>query len=602
MEPMRRPFPTLAVALLAVACGGPPPSEIPASDPPAGTARDPAPTPPFREAAAEVGLDFVHWNGMTGEHYYCEHMGGGGALFDYDGDGDLDVYLTQGHLLGPGKELGDAIFPPRHPLPATDRLYRNDLAVHPDGRRELRFTDVTAESGIVGDRYSMGAAVGDYDNDGWPDLYVSTWASPNQLFRNRGDGTFVEVTEEAGVGETRWTVSATFVDYDRDGWLDLFAGNNLDYTFSLHKECADELGQPGYCGPIAFTPIPDTLYRNLGRDAAGRVRFEDVSVASGIRTAAGPGLGVVASDFDADGWLDLYVANDGYPNHLWLNQRDGTFRNDAMLAGAAMNAEGHAEAGMGVSAADVDNDGDEDLFVAHLTSETNTLYTNDQAGIFADRTTELGLGAPSLAATGFGTGFFDYDNDGDFDLVVVNGAVKAIREQMLAGDPYPMHQRNQLYHNDGGRFRDVTAEAGAAFEPSEVSRGAAFGDLDNDGDTDVVVMNNAAPVRLLLNQVGQDRPWIGLRLVGESGRDMLGAWVEVLRPGQPTLGRRVRSDGSYAASHDPRVLVGLGDGAPAAVAVEVTWPDGRRERWPEVVTGVYTTLAQGTGTAVEEGS
>jgi hypothetical protein len=548
--------------------------------------------------ASATGVDFVHFNGMSGEYYYCEQLSGGGALFDYDLDGDLDLFVTQGHMLGPGKSLSEATLPPATGQRLADRLFRNDLVTEADGRRRPRFTDVTEESRLDGTRYSMGAAVGDYDNDGWPDLYVTTWNSANQLFRNLGDGTFAEVTAEAGVGERRWSVSAVFFDFDRDGWLDLFAANNLNYTYSTHKECADDLGNRDYCGPIAFSPIPDTLYRNLGPGADGSIRFEDVTASAGLASEAGPGLGVTASDFDHDGWLDLYVANDGYPNHLWLNQGDGTFRNDGLLAGAAMNDAGLAEAGMGVSAADFDDDGDEDLFVAHLTDESNTLYTNDQGGIFSDRTVETGLATPSVAYTGFGTGFLDYDNDGRLDLLVVNGAVTAVREQMLAGDTYPLHQRNQLYHNlGGGRFQEISKEAGEAFTLSEVSRGLAFGDLDNDGDTDAVVFNNAGPLRLLINQVGQSRSWAGFKAIGTNGQDLLGSWLELDPSGLAQPSRRVRTDGSYASAHDPRVLFGLGEEA-SPVGIRITWPDRRRQRWTGLPAGRFTILRQETSTEV----
>ncbi|MCH7666921.1 MAG: VCBS repeat-containing protein, partial [Acidobacteria bacterium] len=383
--------------------------------------------PIFTEQAAAAGLDFVHFNGMSGEYYYSEHMGGGVALLDYDLDGDLDLYVTQGHLLGSGKTASDALFPmPDGPI--IDRLYRNDLGDLSDSSRGpnrsggLRFTDVTAESGIVAGGYGMGVAVGDFDNDGWPDLYITNWGSPNQLWRNNGDLTFSDVTQEAGVGETRWSIAAAFLDYDRDGWLDLFVGNYLDYTFSVHKECVSDIGLRDYCGPLSYDSVSDVLYRNRGDGT-----FEDATTTSLVKNIAASGFGVVTGDFDGNGWLDIYVTNDGLANHLWLNQGDGTFRNEALIAGAAVNDEGRAEASMGVDAGDFDRDGDEDLIMVHLDQETNTLYENLGSGSFEDKSSATRLGAPSLEFTGFGTGFLDYDNDGWLDLFVANGGVKAVR-------------------------------------------------------------------------------------------------------------------------------------------------------------------------------
>ena len=620
----------LACALL-LACGAPPQDAPPTGVPPTGVPAAGVPaaeTPPapageeiFVERAAELGLDFVHFNGMTGELHYLEVIGGGGALFDYDRDGDLDLYLTQGHLLGHGKTLDDALFPPRHPLPLSDRLYRNDLDPEA-GAASLRFTDVTVESGLAGATgYGMGAGVGDYDNDGWPDLYVTNWG-PNQLWRNRGRSangsrgdvpiTFEEVTDRAGVEDRLWSIPAVFFDYDRDGWLDLYVGNYLDYNLGVHKECINAFGQREYCGPASFPAELDRLFRNAGPRNRGRgdgrgdgppdVTFEDVTPAAGLHSV-GPGMGAVSGDFDGNGWLDLYVANDEYPNLLLLNQGDGTFRDEALLAGCALNAKGHAEAGMGVDANDFDGDGDEDLLITHLTDETNTLYLNDGAGNFDDRSIETGLGSPSFAFTGFGTGFVDYDNDGLSDLLVVNGAVQRIREQVLADDPLPLHQRNLLFRNfGGGRFDDVSDRAGAAFELSEVSRGAVFGDVDNDGDIDVVIHNNAGPARLLVNQVGAASAWLGLRLVGgEPPRDMLGAWVELARDGRPSLWRRVKTEGSFASAHDPRLLFGLGSDESEPVTVRVTWPDGSAEEWRDPPRRAYTTLKQGTGQPVRKG-
>jgi hypothetical protein len=496
-------------------------------------------------------------------------------------------------MLGTGRTLDQASIPPRSGMPLTDRLYRNDLAVRADGTRTLRFTDITKGSGLVGRSYGMGVAAGDFDNDGRVDLY-RTALGPNQLFRNNGDGTFKDVTASTGTGDPRWSVSASFVDVDRDGWLDLYVGNYLDHRVDEKIRCNTRSGKRDYCGPRSYTSVPDRLYRNR-RDGT----FVDVTAEAQMAREDGPALGVVAADFNGDGWADLYVANDGEPNLLWINQRNGGFRNTALLAGAALNGLGSAEGSMGVDAGDFDNDGDEDLFVTNLPGETNTLYVNDGSGLFEDRTTMAGLGVPSLPHTGFGTAWFDFDNDGWLDLLVANGAVRMQESNARAADPFPLGERNLLFRNLGtGRFEEVTARAGAVFELSEVSRGAAFGDVDNDGDVDVLVTNNNGPARLLINHVGQRNRWVGLRLVGGAGsRDMLGARVGVFRHEGPPLWRRARADGSYASANDPRVLVGLGDAVTIA-RLRVVWPSSRVEDWTGVTAGRWITLNEGSGTPV----
>ena len=563
----------------------------------------PADEPWFTDRAEEVGLDFVHFNGMSGEFYLSEMMGPGAALFDFDNDGDLDIYIVQGQMLGSGKTLDQAVFPPEVPLPVTDRLYRNDLEVHLDGTRTLRFTEVTAGSGLGVRSYGIGVATGDFDNDGWVDVY-RTAIGPNQLFHNNGDGTFSDVTRQTGTSGAWFTASASFVDIDRDGWLDLYVANYFDQQVDGDFDCAVRTGEHTYCGPERYQPVPDRLYRNQGDGT-----FVDVTATAQVAGEYGRALGVVTADLNGDGWVDIYVANDSEPNQLWLNQHDGTFVNDALLAGVAVNSAGLAEGSMGVDAGDFDADGDEDLFMTHVTGETNTLYTNDGSGLFEDRSTMVGLGAPSLAYTGFGTGWLDFDNDGWLDLLVANGAVRAIEAQVQAKEPHPLRQPNQLYRNLGiGRFEEVSRRAGAVFELSEVSRGTAFGDIDNDGDQDVLITNNSGRARLLINNVGHRNRWLGLRLVGGStvptldpepsrrveGRDMLGARVGVFRDTGPPLWRRAHTDGSYASANDPRVLVGLGE-ATIVRRVRVIWPSGRVEDFGDVSVDQWQTLTEGTG-------
>ena len=555
---------------------------------------DSASDPWFTDRAKETGIDFVHFNGMSGEFFFSEMMGSGGALFDFDNDGDLDAYLVQGQMLGGGKTRDQALVPPAGPGPLTDRLYRNDLAVEENGVSRPRFTDVTAASGLAVDSYGMGVATGDFDNDGWIDLY-RTRHGPNQLFRNNGDGTFTDVSRASGTNDSAWSLSASFVDVDRDGWLDLYVGNYVDYDPDREANaCTTLTGEPDYCAPRSYPAAADRLYRNRGNGT-----FADVTAEAGVGGDYGPALGVLTADFNADGRVDIYIANDGEPNHLWINEGSGRFVNDALLTGVAVNSGGAAEASMGVDLGDFDGDGDDDLFMTHVATETNTLYVNDGGGFFEDRSAMTGLGPPSLPFTGFGTAWADFDNDGWLDLLVVNGAVRVLEPLVRAGDPFPLHQRNQVFRNLGdGRFEDVTKRAGAAFALSEVSRGAAFGDVDNDGDLDVLVTNNNGPARLLINDVGHRNQWVGLRLVGGPGpRDMLGARVAVFRDDGTVLWRRARADGSYASANDPRVLVGLGERT--VDRVSVVWPSGRIEEWTDIAAGDWTTLTEGSGRVQE---
>ena len=542
----------------------------------------------FTGVAEQTGIDFVHFNGMSGNYYYPEIIGPGGALFDYDNDGDLDVFLVQGSMLGPGKSLADALFPPRPPLPVKSRLYRNDLKADANGRPTLGFTDATDQSRIDARGHGMGVAAGDFDNDGWVDLYITNFG-PNQMWRNEGDGTFANVTEKTGTDDQRWSISAAFLDFNRDGWLDLYVANYVNFSFTNVEKCFSHSGAVDYCGPLNFDPVPERLFRNRGDGT-----FEDVSATSRIASEYNGALGVSCADFNGDGWIDIYVANDGRVNHLWINQRDGTFRNEGMLAGTALNQHGMAEASMGVDAGDFDNDGDEDLFMTHLMGQKNTLYVNDGNGWFEDRSLETGLSAPSLPYTAFGTAFFDYDNDGWLDLLVGNGKVRTIEGLARV----PLHQTNQLFRNLGnGKFEETTEQA-AIFKVSEVSRGAAFGDVDNDGDTDVLIANNNGPARLLINNVGSRNHWLGLRMTGEKGkRDIFGMRVAVFRPGAPTLWRRVRADGSYCSANDPRVLIGLGKSG-AVSEVRAYWLSGRVEKWTGLQIARYTTLREGTGEEV----
>jgi hypothetical protein len=436
----------------------------------------------------------------------------------------------------------------------------------------------------------MGVAVGDYNNDGCVDVFITHFGAPSQLFRNNCDGTFTDVTKSAGVGGSgNWGASATFFDYDRDGLLDLYVTNYVDYQVKNNQKCFASTSARDYCAPSAYKPVPGILYHNRGDGT-----FEDVSVKSGITKAFGAGLGVMGIDLNGDGWPDLYVANDGNPNQLWINQKNGTFKNEADIRGCAVNADGAPEAGMGIDIADISGTGKEDIFLTHLTREKSTLFVNLGDGYFEDRSVEVGVAAPSIPFTGFGTVFFDYDNDGWLDIVAANGAVHLIEEQISPQNPYPLEQRKQLFHNLGnGHFAESTAAAGKPFEDLDVGRGLAAGDLDNDGSTDLVINNNNGPLRVLLNRAGGANAWLGLRLLSGK-RDAYGARVEVKRQGLPTLWRRVRADGSYLSANDPRILVGLGS-VSKIDSLTVHWPDGKNEDFGVPAIGQYTNLVEGAG-------
>jgi hypothetical protein len=551
----------------------------------------------FVDRTEESGLTFTHFNGMTGDFYYPEVMPPGVALLDFDNDGDLDVFVIQGDMFS-GKLIDSALSPPKSPL--SSRLFRNDVGpVLSD--RPLRFTDITEQSRIDVRGYGMGAAAGDYDNDGCVDLYITKLGS-NQMLRNNCDGTFADATAVSRTADPGWSVSAAFVDIDRDGWLDLFVGQYLNYSIAGNVVCYSVSGQRDYCPPSAYRARPSHLFRN-NRDGT----FSDITAAAGMATEFGPALGISTADFNRDGWIDLYVANDGAPNQLWINQRNGTFRNTALLAGAAVSAEGRLKASMGVDAGDFDEDGDDDVFVGELTGQGADLYVNDGSGVFVEGSAQAGIRLRTLPFTAFGVAWLDADNDGRLDLAIANGAVTHTAEALAANERFRLQQRRQLFRNVGmGRFEEITDRAGRAFLAEDVGRGAAFGDLDNDGDTDIVVANDNGPVRVLVNNVGSRARWIGLRLLTGAGskgsalrgRDALGARVAIVGDNGLMRWRRARADGSYASANDPRALVGLGSIAAQSLKVRVVWPGGRVEEWSGIPASRYSTLVEGTGTEV----
>jgi enediyne biosynthesis protein E4 len=543
----------------------------------------PAPAEPwFVDATGPAGLAFTHHNGRTGSFYYPEVIAPGVALFDADNDGDLDVFFVQSRDFGPSEGAQAA---------PESRFYRNDLQVSADGARTVRFTDVTAASHLGLSFYGMGAATGDYDNDGCVDLLVTS-LDGNRLLHNDCRGAFTDVSAASGLRDGGWTVSAAFVDFDRDGWLDLFVGHYLNWDLPLNTPCYGSSGRRVYCAPQVYRAQQSRLYKN-NRNGT----FADVTVPAGIATQFGPALGVSTADFDGDGWVDIYVANDREENQLWINRHDGTFTNRGLISGAALGSSGQAKSGMGVDAGDFDDDGDEDIIVTNLAGEGHELYVNDGTATFVSAAATSGIGHRSLPYTGFGAGWFDVDNDGWLDLLTVNGAVQIPDSAGTDGATVSLGQAKQLFRNLGnGRFEDVTQAGGPGLLQREAGRGLAFADVDNDGDTDVIVANNGGPAQLLLNAIGQRQHWVGLRLLSARGTDALGTRVAITQGTGRARWRRARADGSYASANDPRVLLGLGSGA-SEVHVRVVWPGGKVEQWPGVAIDRYTTLSEGTGHA-----
>ncbi|MEQ8768712.1 MAG: CRTAC1 family protein [Planctomycetota bacterium] len=510
----------------------------------------------FRDVTEEAGLaSFLPQTGSSGRRYMVETLGSGLGWLDYDGDGFLDLYLVNGAAL-PGAELSP---PPRN------RLFRN--------RGDGTFEDVTDKAGAAGHTgYGQGCAIADYDGDGDPDIYVANFG-PNALLENLGDGTFRDVTEESGTGDAQWGSSAAFFDADRDGDLDLYVVNYVDYTLEAHQECFQPArGEmfPIYCPPSKYGPTSGVFYRNLGEG-----RFRDESVEAGLYHPRGKGLGVVATDFDLDGDLDLYVANDTEPNFLFRND-GGRFTEIGQSSGTAYSDAGQPQSGMGVDAGDVDGDGRFDLIVTNYQEETNTLYGNGPDGMFSDRTYQSRLTNASLDWLGFGTILFDADDDRDLDLFVANGHVLDNIAVIRPGIAF--EQSNQLFENDGqGRFREVPLDL--SFRG--VSRGVASADFDHDGDLDLVVSNNRNRIELLRNDTEPKGHWISLELVGtQSPRDAIGARV-IAEMGGRSVTVEWRGGGSYLSSSSPRLHVGCGD-SEQIDRLTVHWPSGHEDLFEKV--------------------
>jgi hypothetical protein len=555
----------LLLTLLGSAAGCPKTNSTPVAD----EAGEPA---WFRDVTAESGLDFVHDAGPTGTYFLPQIVGSGAALIDFDGDGLFDLYLlTNG---GPNSL-------------STNRLFKQLPGGH--------FQDVSKGSGLDIAGHNMGVAVGDIDNDGRPDLLVTQYGGL-KLFHNNGDGVFADISKQAGLESLLWGTSAAFFDYDRDGWLDLVVANYVDYDPS--RPCSSKRGQRDYCNPNVFDGSVTKLFRNRGRGTDGTVRFEDVTAASGLARVAGPGLGVVCADFDGDSWPDIFVANDGKPNHLWINQKNGTFTEEAMLRGVAYNNMGQAQAGMGIALGDVDDDGLFDIFVTHLTDETNTLWRQGPRGMFRDQTLFAGLAETPVRGTGFGALLADFDCDGLLDLAVVNGRVaggQSVNESVLGPYWCRFAERNRLWSGEGkGRFRDRSASDRAFCGGGAVSRALVCGDLDNDGGLDLLATTVAGPARLFRNVAPRRGHWLSVRALDPAlRRDAYGAVVTV-RAGARRWVRWLNPGHSYLCSNDPRAHFGLG-AVERVDAIDIDWPDGRRETFEERPADKAIVLSKGQG-------
>ena len=521
--------------------------------------------------AMASGISWNHSNGRSPEMYLPETTGAGCAFFDYDNDGWMDIYLVNS---GPCD-----FYKPNPPL--SNALYHNN--------RDGTFTDVTKKAGVPGNAYGMGVAVGDYDGDGFADLYVTQYPR-SMLYHNNGDGTFTDVTDKAGVSAPGWGTSAVWFDYDNDGRLDLFVCRFVDYDKFKNKFCGNlKTGDRFYCIPSVYDPTPCWLFHNNGDGT-----FTDVSKESGIARSLAKAWGVVAMDINNDGYMDLFVANDTVPNFLFVNRGKGKFEEIGMLAGVGFSAYGKPRSGMGVDAADYDQDGWIDLFVANVDGEMYSLYRNNKDESFRDMAIPTGIGTVTRLMSGWGLKFFDYDNDGELDLLLCNGHPDDKIDARVDNVKYlePL----LLFHNTGNSLKNVSSESGPIFSQPLAARGMALGDFDNNGSVDVLIaINNGAPI-LLRNNAGKQNHWLGLQLIGkQSNRDAIGARI-AYQAGDLKRGRMKVGGGSYLSSHDPRIVLGLGP-REKLDWLEIKWPlpSGKMERFTNLPIDRYISIVEGEG-------
>jgi hypothetical protein len=531
-----------------------------------------SPSALFAEVSPEAsGISWKHVGGLSPEMYLPETIGPGCAFLDYDGDGWMDIYLVNS---GPC----DFYSPP---TPLRNALYRNN--------RDGTFTDVTARAGVSGGAYGMGVAVGDYDNDGLPDIYVTQYPR-SILYRNNGDGTFTDVTAKAGVSAPGWSTSAVWFDYDNDGRLDLFVCRFGDFSKDKNEYCGNRnTGTHYYCAPATVHAAPCWLFHNNGDGT-----FTDVSRQTGIAALPSRAWGVVAADVNNDGWMDLFVSNDKITNFLLMNRAGKKFEDNGLLAGVAYSSFGGERSGMGVDAADWDSDGAVDLFVANFVHESFSLYRNDGKGNFDDKGNPTGIAKATQSLSGWGLKFFDFDNDGNLDLIVNNGHPDTM---VKVYDPTSSYRECMLlFQNSGARWSNVSAQGGPVFNREIAGRGLALGDFDNDGAVDVLVaINDDAPI-LLRNQAAAGNHWLGVRLEGRTAnRDAIGA-VVTYRCGDWKRRRVKVGGGSFLSSHDPRMVLGLGL-HDKVDALEVRWPQpsGRTEEFRNLPVDRYITIVEGKG-------
>jgi enediyne biosynthesis protein E4 len=529
--------------------------------------QQPAPASPvvFTDVTKQAGITWVHDNALSPDRFLPETVGAGCLFFDYDNDGWMDIYLVNSgpsDFFTPGKPLRNAIYHNNH-----------------DGT----FTDVTDKAGVAGNTFGMGAAAGDYDGDGWVDLYVTSYGR-NILYRNNGNGTFTDITEKAGVAAPGWSTCAVWFDYDKDGKLDLFVSSFVEYN--KETTCGNNrLGQKFYCIPRVFKPRPSHLFHNNGNGT-----FADVSEKSGIMKSPGKSFGVVATDVNNDGWTDLFVANDTMPNFLFINKGNGTFDEVGLKAGVAFSDNGSPRSGMGVDATDFDGDGWQDLFVANIDRELFSLYHNEKDLNFTDDPGEIGQATRLLS--GWGLKFFDYNNDGYPDLFLANGHPDDMVEKLTIRVKYK--EPLLMFENLGTKFKDVSAQSGSVFSNSYPARGLTVGDYDNDGDLDVLISNNGQAPLLLRNDGGNRNNWLGLQLVAtKSNPGAVGAVIS-WQVGTRKFSRLKTTGGSYLASHDPREILGAGPNGKVD-SVEIRWPGGKSDKLTNLPINSYVTVVEGEG-------
>jgi enediyne biosynthesis protein E4 len=529
---------------------------------------------PFSDVPPSVsGITWTHVAGFSAERYLPESTGAGCAFFDYDNDGWMDIYLVNS---GPCD-----FYTPPHPL--RNALYRNN--------RDGTFTDVTEKAGVLGGGYGMGVAVGDYNADGFPDLYVTQYGR-NILYRNNGDGTFTDVTEKSGVAAPGWSSSAVWFDYDNDGKLDLFVCRFVDFSKTTHHRCnAPNIpgiaGMAEYCYPRIYTPMPSWLFHNNGDGT-----FTDVSQKMGIMDNPGKSWGVVATDINNDGYLDLFVSNDTEADFLFANRAAHHFEEIGFTAGVAYGEGGRARSGMGVDSADFDQDGWMDLFVTNLNYELDALYRNKHDETFDDNADTLGIARATREMSGWGVKFFDYDNDGNLDLMIANGHPDDLIEKIHPDVGF--HEHLLLFQGGGKKLRDITSACGPVFAKKIGARGLALGDFNNDGAVDVLISCNDGPPLLLENQAGKRNHWLGLNLVGtKSNRDAIGARI-TYQAGDLKQTRMKVGGGSYLSSHDPRVVLGLGQRNKVDL-LEIKWPgpSSTIDRFTNLAADRYVTIKEG---------